>query len=550
MKYIYSLSIVFVSLCLMGQDQYESYDHNMLLNYPIHAYEYKGGLVTVNYMGKRGLFSPNINYSTIYFNYIDQTGTITQLGISYEMDSRRVMHDIKFELLPDSTLSILASDMFDYDIPYFGFDKILFDGENVEFTSVQDFDLFAWGNKVTGWGESCYIFSQLDSVFVVDENLKHLKTLEAGGTQLESTIFNDEVLLYNDSIVYNITPDTILNTLFTYQDIELIYQSHGQLYIITTGAIELYTDDFEHIQTLPFPESHRFTRKFYTAGNEVHVELKDIDNKDAMWKSTDGNAFERILFEDTDSHHFHFIYPTTEYDFYLSSYKSDNHRQGMVNKLQKGLYEESYDQIVDFSIADAEIQLDSISYGGTILFMGEMDYYDHYYSGSLTVSNDSGELISKSSAHSRYHDILGYFYPLTIPIQNVSNGDVITYPVSFKSRDDNNTGTLDFRIFGANDRRLIEPISFSAPIIASSHELSAIEFSLYPNPTSQGFSVTLENDESIESVSLYNAKGQLCKTYGDLNSFYPIDDLESGLYFVVISTQNGSIGIKSLTIKD
>ena len=70
--------------------------------------------------------------------------------------------------------------------------------------------------------------------------------------------------------------------------------------------------------------------------------------------------------------------------------------------------------------------------------------------------------------------------------------------------------------------------------------------SLYPNPTSNSFSI--ESKFQIEKISIYNLQGKMIKLFEAPLELYSIEALTSGIYFVNIQSENGKITKK--IIKD
>jgi len=64
------------------------------------------------------------------------------------------------------------------------------------------------------------------------------------------------------------------------------------------------------------------------------------------------------------------------------------------------------------------------------------------------------------------------------------------------------------------------------------------ELTVFPNPTTGSFSI--ENNQEITKLSVYNIQGKLIKTLGLNQENYSISDLSTGVYFVTIVTHKGS----------
>ncbi|MCH2230596.1 MAG: T9SS type A sorting domain-containing protein [Crocinitomicaceae bacterium] len=79
-------------------------------------------------------------------------------------------------------------------------------------------------------------------------------------------------------------------------------------------------------------------------------------------------------------------------------------------------------------------------------------------------------------------------------------------------------------------------------------EINAFEFNLYPNPASNKF--TVKSMEKIERIQLISITGQTLRTI-DVNSTSAIintDDLTTGLYYIIIASENQQTMSESLVI--
>lgn len=73
-------------------------------------------------------------------------------------------------------------------------------------------------------------------------------------------------------------------------------------------------------------------------------------------------------------------------------------------------------------------------------------------------------------------------------------------------------------------------------------------YSLYPNPTSNIFSVASNKNELIKSVSVTDLNGRVIKTFSSNQTTFDISELNSGIYMIEIQGENG-IEIKKLVKK-
>jgi uncharacterized repeat protein (TIGR01451 family) len=79
------------------------------------------------------------------------------------------------------------------------------------------------------------------------------------------------------------------------------------------------------------------------------------------------------------------------------------------------------------------------------------------------------------------------------------------------------------------------------------------EFLLYPNPASQMVQITLPNTgDSLESITLYDVLGKVVRQVGSISanqSTIDVSQMEKGVYFVEILTENNIKQIKKLVVK-
>ena len=75
----------------------------------------------------------------------------------------------------------------------------------------------------------------------------------------------------------------------------------------------------------------------------------------------------------------------------------------------------------------------------------------------------------------------------------------------------------------------------------STNSFDLKSFQVFPNPTADSFQISTE--ETIKSVILTNATGQVVKTFTSSEN-YNISDLNAGIYFATVSSDNGSQTVK------
>ncbi len=103
-------------------------------------------------------------------------------------------------------------------------------------------------------------------------------------------------------------------------------------------------------------------------------------------------------------------------------------------------------------------------------------------------------------------------------------------------------GTADYELNVLDkDGNVLAPITgtFEIGVTSSSKDLSEVNLTIYPNPTSNYFQVSeLPN---LKYVELFNIVGNKVKTYNAApNKQYPVSDLMNGMYLVRLISNTGA----------
>jgi len=96
----------------------------------------------------------------------------------------------------------------------------------------------------------------------------------------------------------------------------------------------------------------------------------------------------------------------------------------------------------------------------------------------------------------------------------------------------------------------IDNILIAGELIDDIDEIqTSLNINLYPNPCTTNF--TIETDEEIESIEIFNIAGSKCKEVKvDLQQQQiNIEDLQPGIYSIIMYSKTGLIGSKLLMIK-
>jgi hypothetical protein len=145
--------------------------------------------------------------------------------------------------------------------------------------------------------------------------------------------------------------------------------------------------------------------------------------------------------------------------------------------------------------------------------------------------------------------------------REVKNGTGLVADVkrdTFKYADWLSFSELSFQNFGSHtcDCDPQAPVSArrtcNGEIIASNKEIVPVDFRLYPNPSVSG-NISIEAEGLVTEVSVVNIMGQLVD-YQKMPLFansvqLTLKNVQSGLYFVKIKTDDNRIGIRKLIIK-
>ncbi len=87
--------------------------------------------------------------------------------------------------------------------------------------------------------------------------------------------------------------------------------------------------------------------------------------------------------------------------------------------------------------------------------------------------------------------------------------------------------------------------SFTTAVLSNSDHEQKLNFSLYPNPASDYFTIEMENE--IKSVEIYSLQGQ--KVLTSNSKIITVSDLSEGIYFVRIEDQNSAFSAQKLIVK-
>jgi hypothetical protein len=132
------------------------------------------------------------------------------------------------------------------------------------------------------------------------------------------------------------------------------------------------------------------------------------------------------------------------------------------------------------------------------------------------------------------NDGAGGFMALTsLPFENVRFA-------SLSNADVNSDGKIDVIITGYNGTNKVSKLYLNTSTL-STQDYAVTKANLYPNPAIESF--TIESNQTIDAVNMYDIHGKLVKTFksNNITESYNIDDLFTGVYFVELKSGNSVI---------
>jgi hypothetical protein len=105
-----------------------------------------------------------------------------------------------------------------------------------------------------------------------------------------------------------------------------------------------------------------------------------------------------------------------------------------------------------------------------------------------------------------------------------------------------------FQVVGLNanpvDEVSLGSVVVTSDVIFDVNDFNAINVSLYPNPTTHN--INIQSDDQITNIVVYNTLGQVVKNASPDATNFSMEtaNLDSGVYFAVLSTEKGSKTVK------
>ena len=533
------LAIIVIPFISSAQLEWESYDHSQLFNTPASVYPYKDGIIVPTLRGfLKGQSYSLSGFKSLYFNFYDNEGSIQSIGnIGY---IHNIYDNIQYRINTDSTLSILVFGSIDYDIPG-QITEIDFDGSNASVVLWDE--RFEVGNEqVTFFGENRYLVIESDSTFFIDENHQYASTISYL-QQLKLAYTHEDPILYDDNTIYSIASDESLLQIHSGIDIERVRYLDKHYFVSTTSEIIQYDLEWKEVGRYPLLADYRWSN--ITGSKDQYY----------FYFETLSEPRETIILESIDNSELILIDPMvdaithiSEYQYRLTTDTSEKHMHSLVNRSPLDTVVEDYDYM-DVTIENGIVELDSIVYGGYSEFGPDTIHYDYYYyTGFVNIKNESADTLRNTELHSTpirhgYPSIFTHIFTFSVDTL-VPPQEVYRYEYDFRIQSSLNMDSFNLVIYGANDRRLKEPLSTQFDIIGSvNNNLNQeVEIEIYPNPATNYFEVTC--DHSYVHINLYGHDGTAIRSYEySYSGEYDIGQLSKGYYYAQIIVEDGSYGV-------
>jgi hypothetical protein len=443
-------------------------------------------------------------------------------------------------------LTILIGKLYDYDIPwpYHRFDIL-----PVTVLSYFNYDAIEWEDShrpIGFFGDSGYIHSTADGVFILDEEFYVIKTVDVEGDDYKICQIGDNPILYNSQSIVSIDSDTVAVSLQARPDLQGLMYVDDQLFVILSDRVSMTDLQFTSEFTWMIPSQSTVTN-ITGSGEEYFITIYNNDSKEtSLWQATGG---EQIIELESDVSVPGAIMGRTSDENYLYTTTvemSENHQQTLVNRtIRDGEYESDYDYVPAIDINLSEITLDSILFDRQLYWGPDtIDIYNHYYNGELTLTNTTEDTIYSANVYSQWLNMhyvsyhRRYNYRLE---EQLLPGQSQVISIAYASERQFPDEELVYYCYGYNDRRLEEPIEIYAPLIASSDDIESFDFAIYPNPTQEYLFVESEEQFIIARAEIFDLDGRLVKQFVNPQSRFPVGNLTSGIYHIrVINEDNRS----------
>jgi hypothetical protein len=161
---------------------------------------------------------------------------------------------------------------------------------------------------------------------------------------------------------------------------------------------------------------------------------------------------------------------------------------------------------------------------------GELEYFETTEFEILNIAFLAGDCYTNWPINQQYSGLYQGFWEL------LQDG-IVTYQII----DDGQLRTLI--VTGVNNDYAVYR---NEKLVLSLEDISKSEFLIYPTIVRTNFKINYNPDSEIQKITIYDAIGQMVSTIVNQDSEIDVSNLLSGIYFVVIQTNEGNITTKKI----
>ncbi|WP_299363667.1 T9SS type A sorting domain-containing protein [Winogradskyella sp.] len=143
-----------------------------------------------------------------------------------------------------------------------------------------------------------------------------------------------------------------------------------------------------------------------------------------------------------------------------------------------------------------------------------------------------------------YENQGGNWVQIGSDINGETSGDISGNSISLSS--DGTVLVIGAQLNAGNGLNSGHARVFDLSALLSVDDQTISNFSIYPNPTKDQFTIQLDNPSDLQNINIYNNLGQLVMT--SKNTIVDVSKLTSGLYIVEVETAKGK-GVKKLILE-
>jgi len=463
---------------------------------------YQGGLIYVK--SGKSCYRP----STIMF--VDAIGQPKEIYSSYFFVGNCQFHDNT-----DGSVSILLSDLIEYDVGLGGIIKVDFDGQDVEVTGAPaDIDNFVYNlNSVFHFSnDTLWTVGQIGDQLFSDTTLKDVTIIEYRVDQrvysFSPVFFNESKQLftigsypeYDIMVLDNLTARTVdgqvvYNGNFrkvndTHDGVDFIYRIGVYNVATSNDAITVYSSSFkESLFTIATPDvgQHDYKTKFYVNNDELFIRFpSEAPNESQIWKlNVVDQEWELVKSEILADENLFYQIETETSEITISNINEDMHIY-----IEKVPLQES----IDFP--PIPVRLTKATY--KVISVSDERYsngFNYIYAVAATVINEGSSPINILNIDSNlelYHcaGLYMQFEGVLESNQEIELLDTVNYTSTEPFEN------LELFISGANYKR-VDDAPITADFITASENVQINPLSIYPNPATNSITVDIDKGNDL-----------------------------------------------------